>query len=80
MNSHLAIRQFVTGGFALLGLLFLIGKCTACTEAKEVTAASAYEAQQMRCVEQYAKKADIDRCRMRVKLDWSSVDAGGGDS
>ena len=30
-RKTIAIRQFVTGSLALLGLLFAIGKCTACS-------------------------------------------------
>jgi len=41
-------------------------------EAKELAAATGYEAQQMRCVEQYADKANIDRCRDRVKAAWAT--------
>jgi len=52
-----------------------------CTEAKQIEAASGYEAQQMSCIDQYARRADIDACRARVKAAWSTVDAGseGGD-
>lgn len=62
----------------------LIQAIPACIEKPaEVAAAAGYEAQQMRCVEQYAKRADIDRCRAKVKLAWLT-DAGtdasdGGD-
>ncbi len=50
----------------------------------QVAAAAGYEAQQMRCIEQYAKREDIDRCRDKVKLAWTVdrlLDAGteGGD-
>lgn len=42
---------------------------------KQVEAASAYEADQLRCVEQYANRPDIDSCRAKVKLAWMT-DAG----
>lgn len=41
----------------------------------QMAAATGYEAQQMRCVEQYATKVDIDRCRAKVRAAWM-VDAG----
>lgn len=72
-----ARRQTIATGLALLGLLFVVGKCTtACFERPaQIAAATGYEAQQLRCVEQYATKADIDRCRAKVRLAWM-VDAG----
>lgn len=80
-----AIRSFVRTALALLGVLFLLGRCVACFEQpKQLAAAAGYEAQQMRCVEQYADRASIDKCRAKVKLDWTLdkfLDAGseGGD-
>lgn len=44
---------------------------------KKIEAAAGYEAQQMRCVEKFSTKAEIDHCRMEVKLAWSATDAGG---
>lgn len=83
MNRRtLAIRQFVAIALACFAALFVIGHCTGCfAEVKQVLAADSYEAQQMRCVEQYAHKADIDRCRAKVQLAWLVGDAGteGGD-
>jgi hypothetical protein len=77
MNRRdIAIRQFVASALALFALLFVLGHCVGCFEEPlQIAAASGYAAQQMRCVEQYAKKADIDRCRNRVKLAWM-VDSG----
>lgn len=48
---------------------------------KQIEAAAGYEAQQMRCVEQYADRASIDACRAKVKAAWLVTDAGseGGD-
>lgn len=70
------IREFLAAAGLLLLVLGILGHCAGCfQEAKEVLAAGGYEAQQMRCVEQYATKADIDRCRAKVKLAWL-VDAG----
>lgn len=56
-------------------ILILTVRCTPAELAQDA-AASSYEAQQMRCVEQYAKKADIDACRVKVKLAWSTLDGG----
>jgi len=44
---------------------------------KQIEAAGGYEAQQMRCVDHYANRVDIDRCRDRVKAAWAT-DAGNG--
>ena len=81
MRKTLDLRQFIATALALLALLFVVGKCTACLEQPAQDAAAAgYEAQQMRCVEQYADRASIDRCRNRVKLAWTVdrlLDAGG---
>jgi outer membrane murein-binding lipoprotein Lpp len=43
---------------------------------KEIGAASAYEAQQLRCVDQYATKVDIDACRAKVRAAWDTTDGG----
>ncbi len=68
---------------AIIGVMFALGFLhVGCfPAAKEVEAALGYEAQQMRCVDQYAKRADIDRCRARVAAAWAPADAGaeGGD-
>lgn len=65
---------------ALLALVFvygLIAHCTGCIDAyKPEIAAAGYQAQQMRCVEQYADKEHIDACRERVRTAWASRDAG----
>jgi len=39
------------------------------------TAAAVYEAQQLACVDKYADRPSIDRCRARVKANWAT-DAG----
>ncbi len=39
------------------------------------TVAGLYEAQQLACVDKYADKPSIDKCRARVKASWV-VDAG----
>lgn len=39
------------------------------------TAAGLYEAQQLACVDKYADKPSIDKCRARVRASWV-VDAG----
>lgn len=85
-RKRIAIRQTLAAGVALLGVLFILGNCTAgCFEhPAQLAAAAGYEAQQMRCIEQYADRASIDRCRDRVKLAWTVdklLDAGaeGGD-
>ncbi len=74
-----AIRQFVAIGLALIGALFVIGKCTACAELtpsqKSTAAAALYEEQQRACVDQYADTAHIDACRAKVKAAWAT-DAG----
>lgn len=71
------LRKLVAYGLALFAFLFVIGALhTGCfPETKSVAAAVGYEAQQMRCVEQYADKPSIDRCRNRVKAAWAT-DAG----
>jgi hypothetical protein len=78
-RRDIALRQTLAVSLFLFGVALLVGHCIACTPAElaQDAAASGYEAQQMRCVEQYARKVDIDICRMRVKLEWSTVDAGG---
>lgn len=38
-------------------------------------AAAGYESQQLACVDQYATRADIDKCRDKVKAAWAT-DAG----
>ena len=73
MNPHpsrrtIAIRQTI----AVLVCLF----AAACVEALHVAASTGYEAQQQRCIDQYARRADIDRCRDRVKAAWAPSDAG----
>lgn len=81
-RRDIAIRQFVATGLVLVAALFVIAHCAGCfPELKQDIAAASYEAQQMRCVEQYANRADIDRCRAKVKLAWLVGDAGaeGGD-
>ena len=84
-RKHITIHQTLAAGVALLGVLFILGKCTGCFEhPAQLAAAAGYEAQQMRCIEQYADRASIDRCRDRVKLAWTIdnlLDAGteGGD-
>lgn len=77
-RKTIAIRQAVAVGLALFAAAFVVGHCVGCTPAElaQDAAAGSYEAQQMRCVDQYAHKADIDRCRTRVKLEWAT-DAGG---
>lgn len=71
MKDNLAF-VIVLVGLLLLSARFLFG-CF--PEAKEVAAASGYEAQQMACVDRYADKASIDACRDKVKAAWAS-DAG----
>ena len=80
------MRQFFATVLALFAFLFIVGRCTACFEhPAQLAAAAGYEAQQMRCVEQYATRAEIDKCRDKVKLAWTIdkllKDAGteGGD-
>jgi hypothetical protein len=46
---------------------------------KQIAAAAGYEAQQMRCIEQYNDKESIDKCRERVKKAWST-DSGTVDA
>ncbi len=79
-RKTLAIRQFVGGALLLLAALGIMGALPAlcsCAEAiSHEAAAAGYEAQQMRCVEQYATRAEIDRCRAKVKLAWMTGDAG----
>ena len=75
--NHKLIAFFALG-CALIVARILVG----CIEQPaQVAAATGYEAQQMRCVEQYADRANIDRCRARVKLAWTVdrllKDAGG---
>ncbi len=72
------LRKFIATALAVFAALYVVAHCHGCSpaEMKRDAAASGYEAQQMRCVEQYAHKADIDRCRMKVKLAWATVDAG----
>lgn len=43
-------------------------------------AAAGYEAQQMACVDKYAIRGDIDRCRARVKAAWATVPDAGVDA
>jgi len=73
-------RDFTGYMVAVLALClgcYIAGQCCGCfPEAKEVAAAAGYEAQQMRCVEQYADRASIDACRDRVKKAWATTDAG----
>ncbi len=77
-----AIRQFISATLVLGVVVAVVAHCTGCFEQPaQLAAAAGYEAQQMRCVEQYADRASIDRCRDRVKKAWTVSDAGaeGGD-
>ncbi len=81
-RRSIAIRQTLAAGAVLLVALSVVAHCTGCFEQPaQLAAAAGYEAQQMRCVEQYADRASIDRCRDRVKKAWTVSDAGaeGGD-
>ncbi len=60
---------------SLLQLLLLSIACTPADRVPE--AAAGYEAQQMACVDRYATRGEIDRCRAKVKAEWATVpDAG----
>ncbi len=77
-----AIRQFISAALVLGVVVAVVAHCVGCFEQPaQLAAAAGYEAQQMRCVEQYADRASIDRCRDRVKKAWTVSDAGaeGGD-
>lgn len=85
-RRSIAIRQTAAVALVLLFALFVTTRCTGCLPVdKQLEAASGYEAQQMACVERYADRASIDRCRSRVKAAWALdhvqyADAGAGDS
>lgn len=71
------LKKFIASGLLLLAGLGIVGALHGCGQpVTPELAAAGYEAQQMRCVEQYAKKADIDACRMKIKAAWA-FDAGG---
>ncbi len=72
-----SLTETILVGLMLIGLAIALGRLFAgCFPAdKEVAAASGYEAQQLRCVDQYADRASIDKCRNRVKAAWAT-DAG----
>ncbi len=73
----IALRQTIATALAVFALAFIVGHCVGCFEQPaQLAAAAGYEAQQMRCVEQYADRASIDRCRDRVKKAWAVTDAG----
>src|SRR5882724_10389101 len=69
-------RETIAAGLMLLVGLLIIAHCAGCFPVdKQIEAAGGYEAQQMRCVDHYANRVDIDRCRDRVKAAWAT-DAG----
>lgn len=73
-----APHLLLTAGMGLIVARIAVG-CFPADIAKD-TAAGLYEAQQLACVDKYADKPSIDKCRARVKASWA-VDAGreGGD-
>lgn len=72
------LRAFIHTSLALFAALYILTLhgCASSPAEKRVEAAAAYEAQQMRCIDQYATTAAIDACRAKVKAAWAPRDAG----
>lgn len=54
---------------AIVGAMFLFA-CGANGALKEAKSETVYLAQQLRCVEKYNRKEDIDTCRLHVRERW----------
>lgn len=48
----------------------------ACAAKQPVDDASVYEAEQLRCVDEAATRAQADACRNKVKAAWGRLDGG----
>lgn len=72
------LRKFIATALAVFAALWFFGHCTACLtdQAKKDVAQDVYAAQQAACIDQYADKPSIDKCRDRVKKAWLATDAG----
>lgn len=60
------IRQFVTAGLAVFALLFIVARCTGCTEPHYARPA-AYGVELADCSESSATLADSIACENRVR-------------
>lgn len=72
-----AMRLFAAV-FAPITFGYLFGYLTGCelpVHVKEVTAETTFLAQQLRCVDAYSRKEEIDSCRARLRAHWG-LDAG----
>ena len=71
------LRETVVAIVLLFAVYVLVRTVTGCLPAdiQKDTAAGLYELQQGACVDKYADRESIDRCRARVKAKWAT-DAG----
>lgn len=77
----MSLRKFIATGLAVFAALYVVARCTVgCIGLDPVLSPQeqaniSYKAQQAACVDQYADRPSIDKCRKRVQDAWAA-DAG----
>ena len=77
--QHALAASFFMVGLVVLGFIAM-SECAcmpASQGARETAAESTYLAEHLRCVDQFATRAEIDTCREGVRRRWAVKDAGG---
>lgn len=73
--------KYMLALFALAAIFAVVGFLAGCAAAKAEEAEATYLGQQLRCVDQYATRPDIDSCRRKVRAAWGITETArdGGD-